>query len=61
MIVVGAAEARAPISEDALDREIIEALMKLSVKDAAAALAAKHGLPRRQIYARALALAGAAR
>jgi len=61
VIVVGAAEARAPISEDALDREIIETLMKLSVKDAAAALAAKHGLPRRQVYARALALAGAAR
>ncbi len=58
VIVVGAAEARAPISEDALDREIIETLMKLSVKDAAAALAAKHGLPRRQVYARALALAG---
>ncbi len=61
VIVVGAAEARAPISEDALDREIIETLMKMSVKDAAAALAAKHGLPRRQVYARALALAGAGR
>ncbi len=61
VIVVGAAEARAPISEDALDREIAETLTKLSVRDAAAALAAKHGLPRRQVYARALALAGAAR
>ncbi len=61
VIVVGAAEARASISEDALDREIAETLTKLSVKDAAAALAAKHGLPRRQVYARALALAGAAR
>jgi 16S rRNA (cytidine1402-2'-O)-methyltransferase len=61
VIVVGAAEARAPISEDALDREIAETLTKLSVKDAAAALAAKHGLPRRQVYARALALAGAQR
>jgi 16S rRNA (cytidine1402-2'-O)-methyltransferase len=61
VIVVGAAEARAPISEDALDRDIIEALATLSVKDAAAAVAAKHGLPRRQVYARALALAGAAR
>ena len=61
VIVVGAAEARPPISEDALDREIAETLTKLSVKDAAAALAAKHGLPRRRVYARALALAGAAR
>ena len=61
VIVVGAAQARAPISEDALDREIIDALATLSVKDAAAALAAKHGLPRRRVYARALALAGAAR
>ena len=61
VIVVGAAEARAPIADDALDREIAEALANLSVKDAAAAVAAKHGLPRRQVYARALALAGAAR
>jgi 16S rRNA (cytidine1402-2'-O)-methyltransferase len=61
VIVVGPAEARPPISEDLLDREIIETLTKLSVKDAAAALAAKHGLPRRRVYARALALAGAAR
>ena len=61
VIVVGAAEARVPISEDALDREIAQTLTKLSVRDAAAALAAKHGLPRRQVYARALALAGAAR
>jgi 16S rRNA (cytidine1402-2'-O)-methyltransferase len=61
VIVVGATEARALISEDALDREIVETLAKLSVKDAAAALAAKHGLPRRRVYARALALAGAAR
>ena len=32
-----------------------------SVKDAAAAIAAEHRLPRRQVYARALALAGAQR
>jgi 16S rRNA (cytidine1402-2'-O)-methyltransferase len=61
VIVVGAAEARAPIADDVLDREIAELLANLSVRDAAAAVAAKHGLPRRQVYARALALAGAAR
>ncbi len=61
VIVVGPAEARPPIADDALDREIAEQLAKLSVRDAAAAVAARHGLPRRQVYARALALAGAAR
>jgi 16S rRNA (cytidine1402-2'-O)-methyltransferase len=61
VIVVGPAEARPPIADEALDREIAERLATLSVRDAAAAVAARHGLPRRQIYARALALAGAAR
>jgi 16S rRNA (cytidine1402-2'-O)-methyltransferase len=61
VIVVAAAGARPPIAADALDREIAELLAKLSVKDAAAAIAARHGLPRRQVYARALALAGAQR
>jgi 16S rRNA (cytidine1402-2'-O)-methyltransferase len=54
-------EARPAVSEATLDREIAEQLTNLSVKDATAAVAAKHGLPRRQIYARALALAGAQR
>ncbi len=61
VILVGATEARPAVSEAALDREIAELLEKLSVRDAAAAVAAKHGLPRRQVYARALALAGAQR
>ena len=61
VIVVGGVERRPPIADDALDRELAELLAKLSVKDAAAAVAAKHGLPRRQVYARALALAGAGR
>ena len=61
VIVVGPMEARPAVSEAALDREIAEQLTNLSVKDAAAAIAAKHGLPRRQVYARALALAGAHR
>ncbi len=61
VIVVGPAEARPAISSEALDRDIVEALKTLSVKDASAAIAAGHGLPRRQVYARALALAGARR
>ena len=61
VIVVGAAEERPAVSEAALDQEISEQLLKLSVKDAAAAVAAKHRLPRRQVYARALAIAGAQR
>lgn len=61
VILVGPAEAREAVTEADLDGEIAEALRTLSVKDAAAAVAAKHGLPRRQVYARALALAGASR
>ena len=61
VIVVGPAEARDAISEGDLTEDIVAALRTLSVKDAAAAVAAKHGLPRRQVYARALALAGAQR
>ena len=61
VIVVGPPEARTAVSEDALDCDIVAALRTLSVKDAASAVAAKHGLPRRRIYSRALALAGAAR
>ena len=58
VIVVGPPEARPAISEDALDNDLVVALRTLSVKDAAAAVAAKHGLPRRQLYARALAPCG---
>jgi 16S rRNA (cytidine1402-2'-O)-methyltransferase len=61
VIVVGAAEARETVPEEVLTRDLVEALRTLSVKDAAAAVAAKHGLPRRQVYSRALALAGGQR
>jgi 16S rRNA (cytidine1402-2'-O)-methyltransferase len=61
VIVVGPPRAREAVSEADLDREIAEALHALSVKDAAATVAARHGLPRRQVYARALALAGVSR
>jgi 16S rRNA (cytidine1402-2'-O)-methyltransferase len=58
VIVVGAAQAREAVSEIDLAQDLAEALRTLSVKDAAAAVAARHGLPRRQVYARALTLAG---
>jgi 16S rRNA (cytidine1402-2'-O)-methyltransferase len=61
VIVVGAAEARPAVSDEALDSDIAAALRTLSVKDAAAAIAARYGLPRRRVYARALELAGASR
>ena len=61
VIVVGPPEGPTAISQDALDRDIVAALRSLSVRDAAAAVAAKHGLPRREVYSRALALSGATR
>ncbi len=61
VIVVGPPQAAAALDAEALDREIVGALGVLSVKDAAAAVAAQTGLPRRQVYARALRLAGARR
>jgi 16S rRNA (cytidine1402-2'-O)-methyltransferase len=61
VIVVGPPQASAALDADALDREIVAALGALSVKDAAAAVAAQTGLPRRQVYGRALRLAGARR
>ncbi len=61
VIVVGPPRAAPRLDAEALDSAIVEALGALSVKDAAAAVAAQTGLPRRQVYARALRLAGARR
>jgi len=61
VVVVGPPQAAPRLDEDALDAEIVDALGALSVKDAAAAVAARIGLPRRKVYARALLLAGARR
>ena len=61
VVLVGPPEAAAPAGDEQLDRLLREALQSLSVKDAAAAVSARTGAPRRQVYARALALAGAKR
>jgi 16S rRNA (cytidine1402-2'-O)-methyltransferase len=58
VIVVGPPSPEPVLAPDALDREIRAALESLSVKDAAAAVAARTGLPRREVYGRTLQLAG---
>jgi len=59
VVLVGPPEA-AELSAEALDEALAAALERLSVKDAAAAVAVALGLPRRAVYARALALVGRA-
>jgi 16S rRNA (cytidine1402-2'-O)-methyltransferase len=58
VIVVGPPAVVQAIAGDDLDEEIRKALASLSVKDASAAVAARTGLSRREIYARAIVLAG---
>ena len=48
----------APADAATLDAELVRALANSSVKDAAAAVAMATGLPKRVVYARALALSG---
>lgn len=63
VLVVGppAAEAEAEaVSPEDLDARLKAALMRMSLKDAVAAVTAATGRPRREVYARALALAGSA-
>jgi 16S rRNA (cytidine1402-2'-O)-methyltransferase len=57
VIVAGPPPPAPMLDAGALDREILAALEGLSVKDAAAAVAARTGLPRREVYGRALLLA----
>jgi 16S rRNA (cytidine1402-2'-O)-methyltransferase len=59
VIVVGPPAPEPEVTGDELDKEIVAALENLSLKDATAAVAARTGLPRREVYARALLLAGA--
>jgi 16S rRNA (cytidine1402-2'-O)-methyltransferase len=51
-------EEAASISAADLDATLRQALARMSLKDAVAAVAATTGRPRREVYARALALAG---
>lgn len=57
VVVVSPPGEAAPPGGADIDAKIKAALKKLSLKDAAAAIAAETGLPRKEIYARALALA----
>ena len=59
VVAVGPPDAAASeVTESTLDRELAAALDRLSVSEASAMVAATTGMPRRQVYARALALAG---
>ena len=61
VVVVGPPAPAAKPASETLDAMILDALATLSVKDAAAAVAVETGLPRRDVYARALRLAGTRR
>ncbi len=57
VVVVAPPSATAPVtSVETLDAQLVEALKRHPVKDAAAIVAAALGLPRREVYARALEL-----
>jgi 16S rRNA (cytidine1402-2'-O)-methyltransferase len=60
VIVVGPPPPAEAVGEAELDERLRAALATMRVKDAAAAVAAATGLPRRELYARALALAAPA-
>jgi 16S rRNA (cytidine1402-2'-O)-methyltransferase len=57
VVVVSPPGEETPLDAADLDKKIKAALKKLSLKDATAAIAAETGLPRKEIYARALELA----
>lgn len=55
VVVVGPPLPR-EVGEERLDKELRDAMGRVSMRDAAAEVAERLGLPRRQVYARALAL-----
>jgi 16S rRNA (cytidine1402-2'-O)-methyltransferase len=58
VVVVGPPAATPEISSEAVDKRLTAALMRMSVRDASAEVADELGLPRRQLYERALKLLG---
>jgi 16S rRNA (cytidine1402-2'-O)-methyltransferase len=56
VVVVGPPEPAPPLAEDELDRRLRDAVAEVGIRDAAAKLAAESGLPRRELYRRALAI-----
>ncbi len=58
VIVVGPPEDQPEASAETLDAALRTAMAEASVKDAARAVAERLGLPRREVYARALEMAG---
>jgi 16S rRNA (cytidine1402-2'-O)-methyltransferase len=59
VIVIAPPDSGAPsVSADTLDAKLASALERLSVKDASDVVAAETGIARREIYRRAIALAG---
>ncbi len=57
VVVVGPPAEAPPASPETVDEQLRRALAELSPRDAATTVAAATGLPRRQVYARAVALA----
>mgnify|MGYP003646872625 FL=1 len=59
VIVIGPPEKRAALCAHEIDAMLENALGRASLKDAVAEVVAMTGLPRREIYARALEISGA--
>jgi 16S rRNA (cytidine1402-2'-O)-methyltransferase len=60
VVVVGPPAEEAAADDAAIDAALADAMGSMSLRDAAASVAAATGRPRRDVYARALALAGRA-